>query len=265
MSAAKRYYQILELEPGASRQEIKRAFRAMAKTYHPDLYPYDDVSRQSCVRRMQQINEAYEFLRDIAPDEPAPDAAAPPPEYDEPEPDLAARYGRDAAAEEEPWAEPEPVDEAEPGITRFDEEFAKEAELRRRPHEWSPFRHGMPADEPDFAGLFQLGASYLLAIITLALFYFIDVTIFKGYFSAMRVVVCLVCAHSVYFALCRGYWEVAMASAVLGAALNPAVPLMMDLEGWWLFNMLCPVMLVFFWILMLNRESDKILGIRRRS
>ncbi|MBL0202179.1 MAG: J domain-containing protein [Chitinophagaceae bacterium] len=54
------YYQILKIEPTASQEDIKKAFRRLAIKYHPDKNPGIDTTKQ-----MQLINEAYLFLKDI--------------------------------------------------------------------------------------------------------------------------------------------------------------------------------------------------------
>lgn len=56
----KRYYQILGLQEGASKKEIKSAYRKMAMRYHPDLNPGKD-SKQ----KFLEILEAYEYLMGI--------------------------------------------------------------------------------------------------------------------------------------------------------------------------------------------------------
>ncbi|MCP4130660.1 MAG: DnaJ domain-containing protein, partial [bacterium] len=33
------YYKLLEIEPGASPEEVKRSYYALAKKNHPDLFP----------------------------------------------------------------------------------------------------------------------------------------------------------------------------------------------------------------------------------
>jgi curved DNA-binding protein len=54
------YYKILELDRSASQADIKKAYRKLARKYHPDLNPND----KSAQARFQQINEANEVLSD---------------------------------------------------------------------------------------------------------------------------------------------------------------------------------------------------------
>lgn len=54
------YYEVLGLQKGASDEEIKKAFRKMAKQYHPDLHPGDKEAEQ----KFKEINEAYGVLSD---------------------------------------------------------------------------------------------------------------------------------------------------------------------------------------------------------
>ncbi len=51
-------YKILGVSPSASEEEIKKAYRTLAKKYHPDLNPGDEVAAQ----RMNEINAAYDIL-----------------------------------------------------------------------------------------------------------------------------------------------------------------------------------------------------------
>ncbi|MBO9573942.1 MAG: J domain-containing protein [Chitinophagaceae bacterium] len=54
------YYKILGLEKTASEEEIKKAYRKLARKYHPDLNPNDKEAHH----KLQQINEANEVLSD---------------------------------------------------------------------------------------------------------------------------------------------------------------------------------------------------------
>ena len=51
---------MLGVEKGASEDEIKKAYRKLAKANHPDLHPGD----KECEERFKEINEAYEVLSD---------------------------------------------------------------------------------------------------------------------------------------------------------------------------------------------------------
>jgi len=54
------YYEVLGLKKGASEEEIKKAYRRLAKECHPDLHPNDKEAEA----RFKEINEAYEVLSD---------------------------------------------------------------------------------------------------------------------------------------------------------------------------------------------------------
>ena len=54
------YYHILGVDRGASREDIKKAFKRLARKFHPDLNPNDPKAQQ----RFQEINEANEVLSD---------------------------------------------------------------------------------------------------------------------------------------------------------------------------------------------------------
>ena len=56
----KDYYKILGLDKKASKEEIKRAFRKMARKYHPDVNPDQPKTGD----KFKQINEAYTILND---------------------------------------------------------------------------------------------------------------------------------------------------------------------------------------------------------
>src|SRR5579885_1241178 len=56
----KDYYEILGVPRGASDAEIKRAFRKLAREYHPDVAQ----DKKRAEEKFKEINEAYEVLSD---------------------------------------------------------------------------------------------------------------------------------------------------------------------------------------------------------
>ncbi len=54
------YYEILNVEKNASDDEIKRAYRTMAKKHHPDLNPNNSEAEQT----FKEVSNAYEILSD---------------------------------------------------------------------------------------------------------------------------------------------------------------------------------------------------------
>jgi curved DNA-binding protein len=56
----KDYYKTLGVEKSATEKDIKRAFRRLARQYHPDVNPDDPQAEE----RFKEINEAYEVLSD---------------------------------------------------------------------------------------------------------------------------------------------------------------------------------------------------------
>lgn len=59
MSAKRDYYDVLGVERGATQEEVKKAFRRLARQYHPDVNKNSDAES-----RFKEINEAYEVLSD---------------------------------------------------------------------------------------------------------------------------------------------------------------------------------------------------------
>jgi DnaJ domain len=62
MADINRCYEILEIEPGASLEEIKRAYRDLAFVWHPDRFAHNDRLQQKAQQRLIEINQAYDEL-----------------------------------------------------------------------------------------------------------------------------------------------------------------------------------------------------------
>lgn len=60
MAAKRDYYEVLGINRDASDDDIKRAYRKMAKQYHPDLHPGDKEAEA----KFKEVNEAYATLSD---------------------------------------------------------------------------------------------------------------------------------------------------------------------------------------------------------
>ncbi len=58
--AQKDYYKVLGVDKNATADQIKAAYRKLAKQYHPDLHPNDEASAE----KFKEINEAYSVIGD---------------------------------------------------------------------------------------------------------------------------------------------------------------------------------------------------------
>ena len=62
MSTGKDYYQVLGVGKNATQEEIKQAYRKLAREHHPDVVK--DGDKEAAEKRFKEINEAYQILGD---------------------------------------------------------------------------------------------------------------------------------------------------------------------------------------------------------
>ena len=60
MADKRDYYEVLGVPKNASDADIKKAFRTLAKKYHPDMHPGD----KECEEKFKEAQEAYAVLSD---------------------------------------------------------------------------------------------------------------------------------------------------------------------------------------------------------
>ena len=60
MAEKRDYYEVLGVPKNASDADIKKAFRTLAKKYHPDMHPGD----KECEEKFKEAQEAYAVLSD---------------------------------------------------------------------------------------------------------------------------------------------------------------------------------------------------------
>jgi DnaJ like chaperone protein len=57
-------YKILEIDPSVSDDEVKKAYRKMARKYHPDMVAHlGDDFRETANEKFRKVNEAYEDIK----------------------------------------------------------------------------------------------------------------------------------------------------------------------------------------------------------
>lgn len=89
---AKDPYEVLGVAHGASEEEIKSAYRRLAKKYHPDLNPGDPTAAQ----KMNEVNQAYDQIKN-------------PQAYQQQS--AQSSYGYGYGSQQQPYSGPDPFDE----------------------------------------------------------------------------------------------------------------------------------------------------------
>jgi len=65
LKQAHRFYSLLGVQPNASRQEIKDAWRAKMKTIHPDRFAHDPSAQKQAAEQARLVNQAYQELIEL--------------------------------------------------------------------------------------------------------------------------------------------------------------------------------------------------------
>ena len=61
MSEKRDYYEVLGVDRSADDKTIKKAYKRLARKYHPDLNPDDPKGAEA---KFKEVNEAYDVLKD---------------------------------------------------------------------------------------------------------------------------------------------------------------------------------------------------------
>lgn len=103
MSGLTQHYKILDLEDGASLEDIKQAYKDLAMVWHPDRFTDNARLQQKAQDKLKQINKAYEQLR-------ACQSIYRSRAYYPPKPPQSPQAGQKQGAQRQPQQNPQPSD-----------------------------------------------------------------------------------------------------------------------------------------------------------
>jgi len=72
----KRCFEIFELGPGASFDEVKQAYKDLVNIWHPDRFSTNPRLKQKAEKKLKEVNQAYETLKSLLPSKPGLDKKA---------------------------------------------------------------------------------------------------------------------------------------------------------------------------------------------
>ncbi|MBI5375609.1 MAG: DnaJ domain-containing protein [Candidatus Schekmanbacteria bacterium] len=102
-----KYYQILEVEWGATKEEIKLSYRDLIRVWHPDRFENDKRLRLKAEEKTKKINEAYEKISCYRYEEHASETE---PVYEEESSGDDTDFSEDESEYKEDVAEDEPTE-----------------------------------------------------------------------------------------------------------------------------------------------------------
>jgi hypothetical protein len=116
----------LELGPGATREEIKEAFHALAKVWHPDRFPRYKLIRAKAEEKQKTINAAYSFLMKSTEQE------KPSPRRGEAEQERPSPKRGKADQEKSPSPRPGKAEQEKPSPRRGKAPWAERVKMEKR-------------------------------------------------------------------------------------------------------------------------------------
>ena len=66
----KRCFEILELNPDASPDEVKQAYKDLVNIWHPDRFSNNPHLKEKAEKKLKEVNQAYETLKSLLPSKP---------------------------------------------------------------------------------------------------------------------------------------------------------------------------------------------------
>jgi len=125
MNDMDKYYRLLGLNPGASEEEIREAYKDLVKVWHPDRFSNDPRLKEKANEKLKEINSAYEILKaymagkseqytasgdrgNHAKSQPPPHEPPPTPEEEQTTQTGDESYGGFQPPPEQPFGQPRP-------------------------------------------------------------------------------------------------------------------------------------------------------------
>ena len=65
MNSVNKCYEILGVDPGATPEELKKAYRNLVKNWHPDRFLHNPTLQRKAEEKLREINEAYDRLQSL--------------------------------------------------------------------------------------------------------------------------------------------------------------------------------------------------------